>query len=110
MMLAQPDNGIKCAILLMFISQQVTPMTTLSPVHPGEVLNRDFMRPSDLSIDALAKAIGVPDSRISDIVNGQEGVTADMASRLAQHFNTDAQSWMILQSRYEAAQAACEGA
>ena len=76
-------------------------MTRLDPVHPGEVLKHDFMEPFALSAAALAKAIGVTPTRVSEIVRGRRGITAETALRLARFFNTDAWSWMNLQQRYE---------
>lgn len=76
-------------------------MTRLDPVHPGEVLKHDFMEPFALSAAALAKAIGVAPTRISELIRGQRGVTAELALRLARYFNTDARSWMNLQNGYE---------
>lgn len=81
-------------------------MTLLAPVHPGEVLEQDFMKPNQLSNTALARAIGVTPARINEIVRGRRGITAGTALRLARYFNTDAQSWMNLQSQYELALAA----
>ena len=78
-------------------------MTRLDPVHPGEVLKADFMEPFALSATAVAKAIGVTPARINEIVRQRRGITAEMALRLAKYFNTDAQSWMNLQDRYELA-------
>ncbi len=76
-------------------------MSRLDPVHPGEVLKRDFMEPFALSAAALAKAIGVAPRSISEIVRGRRGITAETALRLARFFSTDARSWMNLQHRYE---------
>ncbi len=76
-------------------------MTRLEPVHPGEILKHDFMEPCALSATELAKAIGVTPARISEIVRGRRGITAETALRLARYFNTDARSWMNLQDRYE---------
>ncbi len=76
-------------------------MTQLAPVHPGEVLKHDFMDPFALSVTALANAIGVSPARISDIIHGRRGITAETALRLARYFKTDARSWMNLQDRYE---------
>ena len=78
-------------------------MTRLAPVHPGEVLQHDFMAPLGLSSAALAAAIGVTPARISAIVRCRRGITAETALRLAKYFNTDAQSWMNLQAQYELA-------
>ena len=76
-------------------------MTRLDPVHPGEILKHDFMEPLDLSATALAEAIGVTPTRISEIIRGRRGITAETALRLARYFGTDARSWMNLQDRYE---------
>ncbi len=78
-------------------------MTRLKPVHPGEVLKHDFMEPFSLSATALAHAIGVTPARISEIVRGSRGITAETALRLARYFGTDAESWMNLQQHYELA-------
>jgi addiction module HigA family antidote len=73
----------------------------LSPIHPGEVLMEDFMKPLGLSQYRLAKDIGVTPIRISQIVNGQRAITVDTAMRLARYFGTSAEVWLHLQIRYE---------
>ena len=73
----------------------------MRPVHPGEVLREDFLRPAGLTANALAKALHVPAPRINDIVRGRRGVTADTAMRLARYFGGDAQSWLNLQTLYD---------
>ena len=73
----------------------------LPPVHPGEVLREEFMRPLGLSSNALAGALHVTAARINEIVNEKRGITADTALRLARYFGTDAQSWVNLQNHYE---------
>ncbi len=73
----------------------------LPPVHPGEVLLEDFMKPLGLSQYRVAKDIGVPALRISQIVRGKRAITADTAMRLARYFGTSAAVWMRLQARYE---------
>lgn len=78
-------------------------MTTLEPVHPGEVLKQDFMVPFGLSDTALARAIGVTPARVNEIVRGRRGITAETALRLARYFGTDPHSWMNLQTLYELA-------
>lgn len=70
--------------------------------HPGEILLEDFLKPLGISQYALAKAINVPPRRINEIVHGLRGITADTALRLAAFFGTDAQSWLNLQSHYDA--------
>ena len=74
---------------------------TLSPIHPGEVLLEDFMKPLGLSQYRLAHDIGVTPIRISQIVNGQRAITIDTAMRLARYFGTSAAVWLRLQVRYE---------
>src|ERR1035441_9482481 len=73
----------------------------MRPVHPGEVLREDFLRPVGLSANALAKALHVPTPRINDIVRERRGVSADTAMRLARYFGGDAQSWLNLQTAYD---------
>jgi len=73
----------------------------LSPIHPGEVLLEDFMKPLDLSQYRLAHDIGVTPIRISQIVNGQRSITVDTAMRLARYFSTSAEVWLRLQVRYD---------
>ena len=71
------------------------------PVHPGEVLRENFLRPARLSANALAKALRVPAPRISEIVRERRGISADTAMRLARYFHGEAQAWMNLQARYD---------
>ncbi|MEZ4859844.1 MAG: HigA family addiction module antitoxin [Caldilineaceae bacterium] len=73
----------------------------LPPVHPGEVLLEDFMKPLGLTQYRLAHDIGVPPLRINQIVHGKRAVTADTALRLARYFGTSANVWMRLQARYD---------
>ncbi len=73
----------------------------LPPVHPGEVLLEDFMKPLGLSQYRLAKDIGVSAIRISQIVNGKRSITVDTAMRLARYFSTSATVWLRLQVRYD---------
>jgi addiction module HigA family antidote len=74
---------------------------TLSPIHPGEVLLEDFMKPLHLSQYRLAHDIGVTPIRISQIVNGQRSISVDTAMRLARYFSTSAAVWLRLQVRYD---------
>jgi addiction module HigA family antidote len=85
----------------MDFSDMVEPGEKLPPVHPGEILLHEFMRPLALSANAVAAALHVPANRISGIVNGQRSVTADTALRLARYFGTTAEFWMGLQKDYE---------
>ena len=73
----------------------------LPPVHPGEVLLEDFMKPLGLSQYRVAKDIGVSPIRISQIVHGKRAITADTAMRLARYFGTSAEVWLRLQARYD---------
>ncbi len=76
-------------------------MNKLPPVHPGKVLLEEFIKPLGLSQYRVAKDIGVPALRISQIVRGQRSVTADTALRLARYFGTSAAVWLRLQARYD---------
>jgi addiction module HigA family antidote len=74
---------------------------TLSPIHPGEILLEDFMKPLGLSQYRLAHDIGVTPIRISQIVNGERSITVDTAMRLARYFGTSPALWLRLQVRYD---------
>jgi addiction module HigA family antidote len=73
----------------------------LSPVHPGEVLLEEFIKPMELSQNRLAIDIGVDTRRINEIVLGKRAITADTALRLSRFFDNSPQFWMGLQSQYE---------
>jgi len=73
----------------------------LPPIPPGEILREDFMDPVGLSINQLARNIGVPPNRISEIVNGKRAITADTALRLQRYFGVEAQFWLNLQSDFD---------
>lgn len=73
----------------------------LSPMHPGEVLREEFMVPLGLSGGAVARAIGVPRTRIERIAEEKTGITADTALRLARYFGNSAEFWINLQSHYD---------
>ena len=73
----------------------------LPPVHPGEILLEDFLKPMAITRYRLAKSICVPQRRIDEICAGKRAITADTALRLARFFGTDAQSWMNLQAQYD---------
>jgi antitoxin HigA-1 len=75
-----------------------------APIHPGEILREEFMRPagiSGISINGLALALRVPATRISAIVNERRGITADTALRLSRYFSTTSEFWMNLQRDYD---------
>ena len=76
-------------------------MSDFAPAHPGDVLYEDFLKPLGLSQYALAKAIGVPQIRVSEIVNGKRAVTPDTALRLARYFGTSAEFWIGMQATYD---------
>lgn len=73
----------------------------LSPIHPGEVLLEDFMKPLGLTQYRLARELGVTPIRISQIVHGERSITVDTAMRLARYFGTSAAVWLRLQVRYD---------
>ena len=73
----------------------------LDPIHPGEVLQEEFLKPMNLSQNRLALAVGVPPRRINEIVLGKRGVSADTALRLGRYFSMSPQFWMGLQMDYE---------
>jgi len=71
------------------------------PIHPGEILREEFMKPRGLSQNALARALHVPPRRINEIVLEKRGITADTALRLARYFGTSAEMWAGLQADYD---------
>src|SRR5713101_1992229 len=73
----------------------------LKPVHPGEILREEFMKPLGLSMNKLALDLRVPVTRIAEIVHQRRGITADTALRLARYFKTAPVFWMKLQVRYQ---------
>ena len=73
----------------------------MRPVHPGEVLREDYLAPLGMSANALATALGVPATRIHEIVKERRAVTADTAARLARFFGGDAASWLVMQGNYD---------
>jgi antitoxin HigA-1 len=79
------------------------PMTrkVLLPVHPGEILLEEFMKPLGISQNQIARDLKVPPRRINEIVHGKRGITIDTALRLGRHFGTSAEFWINLQTHYE---------
>jgi addiction module HigA family antidote len=71
------------------------------PIHPGEILLEEFLRPMEISQYRLAKDISVPQRRISEIVQGKRAITADTALRFGKYFGMEAQFWLNLQSRHD---------
>ena len=73
----------------------------LPPIHPGETLREDVLRPLGMSVNQLAKALAVDATRLNDIVRGRRGITADTALRLARYLGTSAEFWIGLQADYD---------
>jgi len=73
----------------------------LPPIHPGEILREEFLKPMGLSVYEFANAIKVPRSRANDIVRGRRAITTDTALRLARYFGTTAEFWINLQARHD---------
>jgi addiction module HigA family antidote len=73
----------------------------LDPIHPGEILLEDFLKPMQISINKLAREIDVPPGRISTIVNGKRSITADTALRLGVYFGVSPELWLNLQADYD---------
>ena len=73
----------------------------LPPVHPGEILREDLLKPLGISVNRLGRDLRVLVTRMSEIVNGRRGVTADTALRLACYFGTTPEFWMSLQAAYD---------
>ncbi len=72
----------------------------IGPIHPGVTLRGDFMEPCKLSANSLSKALGIAQNRVSDVVRGRRGITADTALRLERAFGVSASFWLNLQSHY----------
>ncbi len=77
------------------------PENGLRPIHPGEILREDYLKPLGISANALAQSLKVPASRVNDIVLERRGITVDTAMRLVRYFGGDVQSWMNLQTAFE---------
>ena len=76
-------------------------MPDFPPIHPGEILSEDFLKPMGVSEYKLAKAMNVPPRRINEIVHGTRAITADTALRLGRAFSMEPQFWLNLQTRYD---------
>ena len=76
-------------------------MKKLSPIHPGEILAEEFLKPLQVSQSRLARDISVPPRRINEICLGKRGITPDTALRLGRYFGQSAEFWMQLQQRYD---------
>jgi addiction module HigA family antidote len=77
------------------------PRRRLAPIHPGEILLEEFLKPFEISQYRLAKDISVPPRRINEIVHSKRSISADTALRLARYFGTTDRFWLNLQARYD---------
>jgi addiction module HigA family antidote len=73
----------------------------IPPPHPGETISEDVLKPLDMSVNRLAKALGITAARLNEIVRGRRGITADTALRLARYLGTSAEFWLGLQLEYD---------
>ena len=73
----------------------------MPPIHPGETIRKDILKPLGLSVNRLAMDLHVPVTRMNEIVNGRRSITADTALRLARYLGTSAQFWLNLQAKYD---------
>ena len=73
----------------------------MRPVHPGEILLEDYIKPMGMSVRALSIALHVPYSRMREIVDGKRGVSADTALRLERYFGSEASGWLALQATHD---------
>ena len=87
--------------LLIIMTKQSSKKNLRDPIHPGEILQEDFLEELGMSQSALAKALHVPANRINAICNGKRDITADTAARLARYFGTTIKFWLNLQILYE---------
>jgi antitoxin HigA-1 len=85
-------------------------MKRLKNIHPGEILEEEFLLPLEISAYKLSKEIGVPQTRISQIIHQKRGITADTALRLAKYFGNTSKFWLGLQADYDLEQAEIENA
>lgn len=76
-------------------------VTTISPIHPGEILITEFLEPMGISANRLAKHIAVPANRITSIIKGQRGITGDTALRLSKALGTSPEFWLNLQCHFD---------
>lgn len=76
-------------------------MNKIAPIHPGEILSEDFLKPMGISGYKLAKALLIDQTRLSEIIKGKRSVTTDTALRLAKFFGTTPEFWLNIQTRYD---------
>jgi antitoxin HigA-1 len=94
--------GLRTLKLSMITERKVmNKRNKMRPIHPGEVLLEEFMKPSQLSANRLAEGLLVPANRISGIVKGERSITADTALRLGRYFGTTPELWLNMQATYE---------
>src|SRR6516225_10353998 len=79
----------------------MTAIEFVAELHPGRTIREDVLAPLGMSVNALAKELHIPTTRLNDVVRGRRGITADTALRLARYLGTSAQFWLNLQSAYE---------
>jgi addiction module HigA family antidote len=91
----------KSTIITAEVLQMASNKRQIAPVHPGEILHEEFLKPLGMTINALALALRVPSNRIYAIVQGDRGVSGDSALRLARYFGTSAEFWINLQAHYD---------
>ncbi len=82
-------------------SSTITEPEALEPIHPGEILQEEFLRPLGISQNRLARDLDVPVSRVAGIVKGERAITADTALRLARFFGTSAELWINMQTDHD---------
>ena len=76
-------------------------MAKISNIHPGEILNEEFLKPLEITAYRLSKDIGIPQTRTSQIIKGKRRITADTALRLSKYFGTSTKFWLGLQNDYD---------
>jgi addiction module HigA family antidote len=79
----------------------MTEQELLAPIHPGEILLEEFLKPMEISQERLAQDINVPTEQINEIIQEKRGITADIALRLSRYFGMSERFWMNLQTRYD---------
>ncbi|MFJ7282480.1 HigA family addiction module antitoxin [Pseudomonas sp. NPDC099000] len=83
-------------------------MNGMRPIHPGEILSEEFLKPLDLATEALARSLNEPEAEIGDVVSQQVSVSAGLAKKLSTHLNTTPEFWLNLQATYDLREAGIE--
>ena len=86
-------------VIILYVNKSMP--KKLKPIHPGEILNEEFLKPLGVSQYRVSKEINVPARRINEIVHGTRAISADTALRLAKYFGNSAEFWMNLQAKYD---------